>query len=186
MNANNKMNNHKEKHNWQELMKQAQAGNEDAYRVVLERVYSYLKSYLYKRITNQQNREDLIQEIVVALHKARHTYDPNQPFFPWISAISRYKMISYFRKTQKSRGDIGESSTTINLFTDKDNVEEHNLKIELDEYLSKLPQKQRDLLYRVKIDGYSTKEAAKEFGMSISNVKTTIHRALSFLRRNTK
>lgn len=186
MNANKHMDHNKGKHNWQELMKQTQAGNEDAYKVVLERVYSYLRSYLYKRITNQQNREDLIQEIMAALHKARHTYDPKQPFFPWISAISRYKMISFFRKMEKSKGDIGESPATAKMFFDKDNVEEQNLKIELEEYLSKLPPKQRDLLYRVKVDGYSTQEAAKEFGMSISNVKTTIHRALSFLRRNAK
>jgi RNA polymerase sigma-70 factor (ECF subfamily) len=46
--------------------------------------------------------EDLVQETLLAIHVRRHTYDPDQPFTPWVYAIARYKLIDYLRRTRAS------------------------------------------------------------------------------------
>jgi hypothetical protein len=36
--------------------------------------------------------EDLLQELLLAIHIQRHTYDSTQPLTPWVQAIARYKL----------------------------------------------------------------------------------------------
>ena len=40
----------------------------------------------------------MVQEVLLAVHNQRHTYDMGQPLTAWIHAIARYKMIDLFRR----------------------------------------------------------------------------------------
>jgi len=34
--------------------------------------------------------EDVYQEVLLAVHRVRHTYDARRPFEPWLFAIARF------------------------------------------------------------------------------------------------
>src|SRR5262249_37107250 len=92
------------------LMVAALGGDEPAYRDVLRRLSGYLRGY-YKTRLMQSGRsateaEDLVQETLMALHARRHTYDPLQPFTPWLYAIARYKLIDFLRRTRAAAASI--------------------------------------------------------------------------------
>src|SRR3974390_1822133 len=42
--------------------------------------------------------EDIVQDILLAVHLKRHTWDVNAPFAPWLFAIARNKLIDALRR----------------------------------------------------------------------------------------
>ncbi|MBM4244134.1 MAG: hypothetical protein FJ148_10005 [Deltaproteobacteria bacterium] len=70
-------------------MARAQSGDGEAYRRLLESVASDLRSSFRRRIRDVQEVEDLVQETLLTVHRARRTWDPARPLEPWLYAIAR-------------------------------------------------------------------------------------------------
>src|SRR5258707_15215136 len=92
------------------LMIAGLAGDAAAHRALLERLSGQLRAY-FKGQLNRIGRgpveaEDLVQEVLIAIHTRRHTYDRSQPFTPWMYAIARYKFLDYLRRTKASTSDV--------------------------------------------------------------------------------
>ena len=52
---------------------------------------AHLRSFLRKRLGRlPEEIEDLVQELLLAIHNQRHTYDARQPLTAWVHAIARY------------------------------------------------------------------------------------------------
>ena len=86
------------------LMLASLDGSAASYRSLLERLSSRLRAY-YKGKLGRFGRgateaEDLVQEVLLAIHLKRHTYDTAEPFTPWVHTIARYKLIDYLRRTR--------------------------------------------------------------------------------------
>src|SRR5882757_7087581 len=87
------------------LMLQSLAGDAAAYRMFLDELTTNLRSYLRRRLGGLPDEvEDLLQELLLAVHNKRHTYDPKQPLTVWVQAIARYKLVDLLRR--RSRGDV--------------------------------------------------------------------------------
>ena len=95
---------------WSALMVSAQAGNSDDYRVLLEELGDVVHAFLASRFGHHDFIEDCVQEALMAIHLARHTYDPSRPFRPWMFAIVRHKTIDILRK-QRSRAQAADQYT---------------------------------------------------------------------------
>ena len=79
---------------WDKLMAAAQAGDAAAYRQLLREISAWLKRYYSRRLPPSMI-DDVSQEVLLAIHAKRHTYDPQRPFIAWLSAIARYKWIDF-------------------------------------------------------------------------------------------
>ena len=66
---------------WGILMKEAQDGNQASYQQLLKELTLAMRSYLKKRINDTDAVEDLVQEVLMGIHKARSTYDPKKASF---------------------------------------------------------------------------------------------------------
>src|SRR6516164_6142755 len=69
---------------WSILMAHAQAGEQDAYRRLLEEITPYVRSLAAKCHRNSSDIEDSVQDVLLTVHAIRHTYDPKRPFGPWL------------------------------------------------------------------------------------------------------
>ena len=67
------------------LMIRAQAGDRGAYGVLLSECSNWLTRYFSGRIAPGLV-DDLVQEVLMALHRKRASYDPARPFMPWLEA----------------------------------------------------------------------------------------------------
>ncbi len=159
---------------WDDWMKSALTGDKESYRKLLNDLHPWLVSFFSKRL-NINIAEDLAQEALLSLHKNRHTYDPDQAFGPWISAIARYRMIDYLRKVQRS-----PESEFDELFQAPQ--DEHGSavtsKVDLERLMGVINREQAQVIDLVKLQQYSIKEAAEMTGHSESSVKVMIHRGL--------
>src|ERR1700758_5613766 len=82
--------------NWDQLMAAAQIGDASAYRTLLGELAPWLRRYYARRLPPAMT-EDAVQDVLLAVHEKRHTYDPSRPFGPWLAAIARYKWIDRLR-----------------------------------------------------------------------------------------
>ncbi len=82
--------------NWGRLMAAAQEGDATAYKILLSGVAVWLRRYYAGRLPSAVT-EDAVQDVLIAIHKKRHTYDPGHPFEPWLAAIARDKWMHRLR-----------------------------------------------------------------------------------------
>lgn len=165
------------------LMTAGLDGDAAAYRALLERLSVNLRGYYRGRLTRAgrgaSDAEDLLQEVLLAIHTRRHTYDRAELFTPWMYAIARYKLIDYLRRTNASLGDVPiEDADALASHADHDGVESS---IDLRRLMARLPVKMQRAIQYVKLDGLSVAEAAQRSGMTESAVKVSIHRGLKAL-----
>jgi RNA polymerase sigma-70 factor (ECF subfamily) len=176
----------KEEAVWSENMRRAQKGDAHAYRELLEAARALITVYASRAlarmgIEDRASAEDLVQETLLALHDKRHTYDPAQPFMPWLIAIARYKVIDFGRRKSRDRKAIEfslieetlASPVFIEPGTDRD----------LAALLGTLPERSRRAVTALKLEGLSVAETAAREGASESAIKVTVHRALKTLRK---
>ena len=72
------------------LMAAAQRGDADAYGELLNEIGPVLMRFLRAQVRDAQEAEDLYQETLMAIHRARHGYDAARPFEPWLFAKARH------------------------------------------------------------------------------------------------
>ncbi len=156
-------------------------GDAQAYRDFLEELTRHLRGYLRRRIPQlRDDVEDLVQEILLAVHNARHTWRPDEPLTAWVHAIARYKLMDFFRS--RARRDMLNDPLDdhTDLFAAPDD-EPAQARRDIGKLLEQLPDKQRLPILHVKLEGLSVVEAAKLTGLSESAVKVGIHRGLKAL-----
>jgi RNA polymerase sigma-70 factor (ECF subfamily) len=168
--------------NFAALMKQALAGDQRAYGDLLQETSRLLRPFLAKRLNFTNEVDDLLQEILISIHKARHTYDGNRPYKPWVFAIARFRMQDHFRAHYADQlhhaADLDDMQDFLH-----ENVTETAFSYEsISGEVEKLPEKQAIILRMMHQEGYTAKEVAEKIGMNESAVKVAAHRAYKILR----
>ena len=158
------------------LMAAAQKGDKAAYNVLLSEAGMWLERYFRRRVPPHQ-LDDLVQDVLLALHHKRASYDPTRPFLPWLAAIARYRWVDHLRKVYKHEADLLEDNDAIE-DSEEDVVE---ARVSLERLFVHLPDKQAEVIELVKIEGHSIREASERTGQSESLVKVNIHRGLKKL-----
>jgi RNA polymerase sigma-70 factor, ECF subfamily len=157
------------------------AGDAAAYRMFLVELTTHLRSYLRRRLGGLPDEvEDLLQELLLAVHNKRHTYDPKQPLTAWVQAIARYKLVDLLRRRSRSivLTDLLDEDDQVFATTANDAAE---AQYDVAKLLRELPDRQRLPILYVKIEGASVTDTAVRTGMSESAVKVGIHRGLKAL-----
>lgn len=87
-----------------DLMRRSQAGDKQAYAVLLEQTDSWLARFFSRKIAADAV-DDLVQDTLISLHRKRASYDPSRPFLPWLAAIARYRWVDRLRQTYRHASD---------------------------------------------------------------------------------
>ena len=160
-------------------MAAAQRGDEEAYRQLLEAVEPMLFRYVRRRIGSDDSARDVCQEILMTMHRARHTHEPTRPLEPWLYSIARTRLIDHLRRERRiSRMEI----LTDTLPELPQRAVETSMESVL-EVLDRLPPAQREAFAMLKIEGLSTEDAAARAGVTVSALKVRAHRAYNALKK---
>lgn len=166
-----------------ELMTASLDGDARAYHTLLQQLTAHLRAYFRHRFAaigrGLAEAEDLLQEVLIAIHTHRHTYDTLQPFTPWLHAIARYKFLDHLRRTRSVVKDMPVESAQ-ELLTRSD-ITALETELDLDRLLSSISCTTRRAIQYVKLEGLSISEAAARAGVSESALKVAVHRGLKAL-----
>lgn len=171
-----------ERETYSHLMVEAQAGSSVSYHNLLSKISITLSKFLSRRIYLVDDREDVLQEILIAIHNSRHTYLPSKPFHPWMYAIAKNILYKYYKKVnqQYSRFVEIEMNQLVSNNEIQSNQKEKADKIML--LIQDLPKKQRDIVSMLKIQGFSVKDVSLKLRLSEANVRVIAHRGYQTIR----
>ena len=164
------------------LMKQSLAGDQRAYADLLQKTSRLLRPFLAKRLSYTNEVDDVLQEILISIHKARHTYDGNRPYQPWVYAIAKFRLHDYLRAHYADQLRHADDLSEVEEFLHSDVTESAISYESISAEVEKLPDKQAAILRLMHQDGYTAKEVAEKIGMKESAVKVAAHRAYKVLR----
>jgi RNA polymerase sigma-70 factor (ECF subfamily) len=160
------------------LLMSGLAGDAAAYHRFLQELSAHLRGYFRKRLLGRPDDvEDLVQEVLLAVHNRRHTYRSGLPLTAWVHAIARYKWVDWLRShaAREALEDPLDEEMEIFAFSANDAAD---AKRDIGRLLATLPDRQRLPIVHVKLEGLSVLEAARLTGMSVSAVKIGVHRGL--------
>ncbi|MFG1172573.1 sigma-70 family RNA polymerase sigma factor [Erwiniaceae bacterium CAU 1747] len=167
---------------WPALMAQAQAGDRSAYTRLLKALVPVIRSRVRKQIFDDALTEDVVQDVLLTVHRVRHTYDPAFPFLPWLIAIISARAIDALRRRGRyQRWEISGDALPELAIPHSEQPAENGQ--ELEGYLNQLPSRQRDIVEHVHLREMSLTEAAAHNNLTVAAVKSLLHRALKNLRR---
>lgn len=175
-------------------MAAAQRGETEAYEALLVSLLAPLRGFVYRRGVEDGNVEDVVQEILLLLHRARHTWNPGRPFEPWLWAIARNATTDALRRQGRHRRHTQDAGTEqVERLADGDpeqgpapspeqRLVERELPAELGEALAGLPDAQREAVVLLYVEQLSVAEAALRAGVSPNALKVRAHRGSRALR----
>jgi RNA polymerase sigma-70 factor (ECF subfamily) len=167
-------------HELSQLLCSGLGGNQADYGKFLSATAPILKRMVIKRLASAEV-EDVVQEILISIHKARHTYDGQRPIMPWIAAIASFRITDHLRKHySQMRHQTVDIADYENILSDV--TEDNSANESIDELLQDAPEKDKKILTLMHVEGFTAKEVGLKLGMNESAVKVAAHRAIKKIR----
>lgn len=165
---------------WGLLLAQANAGDSAAYARFLHAVTPVVRGITRSRggALGEAQCEDIVQEVLLAIHLKRHTWITGSPVRPWVYAIARYKIVDAFR----ARGR--RISVPIEDFADTlpaESAADPTLTWDMEKMVGMLDGRSAEIVRRIGMQGDSIAETGAALVMSEGAVRVALHRALKRL-----
>jgi RNA polymerase sigma-70 factor (ECF subfamily) len=166
-------------------MAAAQCGDRVAYEALLRDCVIPIRRVARFRRVPADRVDDVVQETLLTVHRARHTFDPTRSFTAWLHVIADRRAVDLLRRGAKH--GARELHAPLAYENHPDEVEaDRQTKAEappgLYDAIASLPQRQREAVQHLILEDRSPAEAAVITGRSSGSLKVNLHRALKALR----
>lgn len=176
------------------IIKKAIAGDEHAFRMIVEK-YSKLVFYtVFPILRNQKDAEDATQEIFLKLFLSLPKYK-NQGFKTWLLRIATNHAIDMRRKAYRKREvaieDMQGEDLSVDLpKTPSSEVSQQIIEKEFQQYIHKrineLPENYRNVVYGFYIEEKTYEEMAEQFNVKRATIATQLYRARLWMKKHWK
>jgi RNA polymerase sigma factor (sigma-70 family) len=165
----------------------AQAGDRAAYETLLRDCIPFITRVARGQGIRPDLIDDVVQETLLTVHRARQTYDPNRSFTAWLRTIAQRRAIDGLRRVGRTRTrEIHAPLAYENHSDPSDDPEETAFHIDHTEVLNsavgKLSARQREAVEHLAFQSQSHAQAATITGRSTGSLRVDWHRALKTLQ----
>ena len=155
---------------------------EDVYKIYFRRVYAFL----FKLTSDADISEEMAQETFYRAFLCFHKYDGSCEMFTWLAAIAKNVFFKYLRKQKLTSLNIAllvepQSSDEIN---PEEILEQRFLASYVNECVSRLPQKYRDVVFLRIYAELPFSQIADSLGITENSAKVVYYRAKNLLRKD--
>ncbi len=175
-----------------QLMLRVRDGDEDSFRVLLDKHRNPLVHFLYRMVQEQAVSEELAQEVFLRIYKSRLSYEPTARFTTWMFRIATHLALNWLRDEKNERAQErldevrGGDLPAREVSDRKPSVEQrmvYQARLqEVRDAIGKLPEKQRAAVLMHKYEEMEYAQIANVLGCSESAVKSLLFRAYETLR----
>ena len=159
----------------------------------VERERTRLRDFIRRRVADESDAEDILQEVFYELVEAYRLMKPVEQVSAWLFRVARNRIIDLFRKRKsealdnESANEEGEVLRWEDLLPSPDAGPEAAyarsiLLEELEAALGELPEEQREVFMAHEFEGRSLKELAAATGLSVNTLLSRKHYAVTYLR----
>lgn len=169
-------------------MAAAQRGDAEAYASLLKSLLPVLRAFVRRRGVDTSAVEDVVQEVLLLIHRARHSWRADRPFDPWFWAIARNATTDALRRQLRERArrerayDQAAAEPPLARNDPEAQLAARELAPGLRDALAKLPAAQRQAVELLYVEQVSVAEAAARAGVSPTALKVRAHRGSRALR----
>ncbi|MDE3165650.1 MAG: sigma-70 family RNA polymerase sigma factor [Acidobacteriota bacterium] len=175
------------------LVQRAQAGDEAAFREIVERYQSKVFSIIHGIVRQKNDVEDIAQQVFAKVYLSLRSFDFRSTLITWIYKITVNECFDYLRK-RKVRKLVYESDMSEDEVRRVENSEPVvDRQVPMDEslasrdyvvkLLARVSDEERMLLIMKEVDGFSVEELAEKTGMNENTIKVKLFRARQKLVR---
>jgi RNA polymerase sigma-70 factor (ECF subfamily) len=174
-----------------QLMRAAQQGDQVAYQTALRACVGLVAATVRRSGVSGELVNDVVQDVLLTVHRALPTYDPARPFLPWLRAIAARRAIDALRSHgRRGAREVHDPEAYENHPEDRRDVSEleelAGESARLREAIATLPPRQRQAMEMIGLQEYSLDQAAAETGASKVALKVNFFRAIQSLRARLK
>jgi RNA polymerase sigma-70 factor (ECF subfamily) len=167
-------------------MERYATGDDAAFDAVYDALAPRLYGYLLRQTRDNARAEDLVQQTLLHMHRARARFIPGAEVTPWAFAIARRLLIDSLRRGRRevlsSHDDSPQDDPPSPDASADALVEAQEVATRIQRALVGLPEAQRVAFELIKQEGLSLAEAAAVLGTTVAAVKLRAHRAYEALR----
>ena len=169
------------------LMAAAQRGDRAAYEKLLRDCVPFIAAVARRRGVPPDRADDVVQEALLTIHKARATYDPRRSFDAWLRVIVERRAVDVLRQTYRHGTREVHAPLAYDSYADEDvnlaaGIEHDESAGRVRAAVAELPKSQRDAVRHLMLEEKSLDDAAASTGRSKGSLKVNLHRALKALR----
>ena len=168
---------------WAAWLRLAMKGDAQAYNRFLVAVTPHLRAMARRRCDQYgappSEAEDVVQEVLLAIHLKRGTWDPARPLGPWLTTIVRNKLVDSLRRRGR-HGNVPLEDVS-DFLEAADETHEAADRLDTETVLARLKEPQRDIVRSISIEGEGIRETAARLKMTEVAVRVALHRALKSL-----
>jgi RNA polymerase sigma-70 factor (ECF subfamily) len=163
------------------------SGEDAAFGELYDGLAPRLQSFLQRYTRDRARAEDVVQQTMLQIHRARGRFTPGAQVVPWAFAIARRLLIDMHRRGGREvLAPTSDETLTQVMAALDDRADDVAIAKEtaqrLSEELARLPENQRVAFELIKQDGLSVAEAAQVLGTTVAAVKLRAHRAYEAMR----
>ena len=169
------------------------AGEEVAFREIVNRYKNSLYGFLRHFLNRHDLIEDVFQETFLQLFTSRDSFDTSRPLRPWLFTIAANKAKDALRKQQKTAavpiGAIADSQemsfgNVLNILTSDqaipyEDVERDETALHVRQIIADMPENLREILILAYFNKFSYKQMAQILSIPIGTVKSRLHAAVA-------
>jgi RNA polymerase sigma-70 factor, ECF subfamily len=173
--------------NDEELVRQFQSGNKDAFRLIVERNQEKVRSIILYSLNRADLVDDIAQDVFIKAYVALDTFRLDSKFYTWLYRITVNKCRDELRKRRwkrfislnndRSHESVMPPQQLISENHDDGFAEAVRLALE------KVPLKHREIIILKDIEDHSYEEIAEILECEMGTVKSRLSRARAILRK---
>ena len=179
--------------NIQQLIKEALAGDQKAYEVLLKRYQTGVYNMIYQMIKNREETEDLVQEAFIKAFKSLESYNEDYAFSTWLYKIAfnhcidairkkKLKTLPLDRPIQLKEGEVRHEIKDESSSPEGDFIFAERKKL-IQESIASLPERYRVAIILRHQKEYSYEEISDMLNIPLGTVKARIFRAREMLKK---
>ena len=176
-----------------ELVRRAQAGDEQAFGQLVERNRRAVYRAAYAALGSSHDADDVAQETFVAVYQKLHGFRGDASFKTWVLAIAwrkaldrRRSVARWLRLTVPDRGPEGTADLVERLpaadRSPADTLQGTELQQQLKQLIATLPRKLRDALLLAGSGEYSYEQIGEMLAIPVGTVKWRVSEARRLLK----
>ena len=167
------------------LAARASAGDAEAFGALYDRYVDAVYRYVYYRVRNEGDAEDVTSEVFFKALRAMPRYQPRQPFLAWLYRIARNAVIDRARRLrpQVTFEDALEHPGADNVVDPNEGLDRLSDSTTLRSAIAMLTPLQQEVIVLRYVEGLDTKEIGRIVGRRDGTVRGIEFRALGMLRQ---
>jgi RNA polymerase sigma-70 factor (ECF subfamily) len=179
-----------------QLIARAKAGDEIAYRTLLDKYERAVFTICLRMVRNRDEATDLAQDAFIKVFSMLERYNPSYAFSSWLFKITSNLCIDYLRKRRietfamdepisGDKGDIQRQYEAPDPDPETEYIRKEKME-RLSEAIENLPPHYRIMLILRHQQNLSYEEIAESLDIPLGTVKARIHRAREMLKASLK